>query len=369
LIDFRYHLVSIVAVFLALAIGIVLGSTALQGKALDTLKGTIGLLQSQLNNANNASKTYSNAMNADNTFVQTAEPTLLKDRLTGENLVVINEPGAASDVISGVEAAAKEAGATITGTLTLQPKFNDLTGATTTNLGQVNSLEATTYSLGLSAANDSQTVYQQDAASLIAAAVLQQAPGEVAGLTPANAKGLLDAYVAGGYLNYDGTPEGTSTTQLGAVNGRATLAVIVTPPASAADGTGDPTDEVLPALASGLASQSVATLVAGPVLTAPYSQSAITVLRGSSVNSQVSSVDNADTPAGQVTVIWALADQVQGAKPKSYGVSAGASAVSPVPSPVPSVTPTATTSGTPTPTSTSTSTKGTGEGKHTVIAK
>ena len=35
MIDFRYHLVSIVAVFLALAIGIVLGSTELQGTTLD----------------------------------------------------------------------------------------------------------------------------------------------------------------------------------------------------------------------------------------------------------------------------------------------------------------------------------------------
>ena len=37
MIDFRYHLVSIVAVFLALAIGIVLGSTELQGPAYNFL--------------------------------------------------------------------------------------------------------------------------------------------------------------------------------------------------------------------------------------------------------------------------------------------------------------------------------------------
>ena len=37
MIDFRYHLVSIVAVFLALGLGIVLGATALQ-------PGTIGFL-------------------------------------------------------------------------------------------------------------------------------------------------------------------------------------------------------------------------------------------------------------------------------------------------------------------------------------
>ncbi len=60
------------------------------------------------------------------------------------------------------------------------------------------------------------------------------------------------------------------------------------------------------------------------------------MLRGSSVSGQVSSVDNADTTLGQISTIWALADQLAGGKPNSYGIS-GASAVSPsVPSPVPS---------------------------------
>ena len=40
-VDFRYHLVSIIAVFLALAIGIVIGTTALNGALLDNLKGSI----------------------------------------------------------------------------------------------------------------------------------------------------------------------------------------------------------------------------------------------------------------------------------------------------------------------------------------
>jgi hypothetical protein len=47
-IDFRYHLVSIVAVFLALAIGIVLGSTELQGPAFSLLDKTTSKLQSEL---------------------------------------------------------------------------------------------------------------------------------------------------------------------------------------------------------------------------------------------------------------------------------------------------------------------------------
>ena len=51
MIDFRYHLVSIVAVFLALAIGIVLGSTELQPAAYNFLNSTSAKLQNQLDQA------------------------------------------------------------------------------------------------------------------------------------------------------------------------------------------------------------------------------------------------------------------------------------------------------------------------------
>jgi hypothetical protein len=79
--------------------------------------------------------------------------------------------------------------------------------------------------------------------------------------------------------------------------------------------------------------------------------SAISVLRSSSVSSQVSSVDNADTMIGQISAMWALANQLGGAKANSYGIS-GASAVSPVPSAVPSATPSTTSTPTTRPTKT-----------------
>jgi hypothetical protein len=355
-IDFRYHLVSIVAVFLALAIGIVLGSTALQGSTLDVLRSTVGSLQNQLNQVSGERDSNAKAANADNAFLQTAEPKLLNAMLAGDNLVLVTEPGAPSAVTDGIQAAAKDAGATITGVIALQQRFNDLSGATKANLYTINGELATAYGIGLASAADTQTAYQQDAAQVIAEAILEQT------LSVSDAQTLLKAYVAGGYLTYQGTPAGTATNSAGVTTGRATLAVIVTPQATAADGPNDPADEVLLALAQQFATASEAALVAGPTITAPLSTSPVSVLRGSSVSGQVSSVDNADTLIGQITTIWALASQLQGGKPGNYGVS-GASGVtvSPVPSPVPSVTATPTVAPTPT--------TGTGKVKKTVSAK
>jgi hypothetical protein len=335
-IDFRYHLVSIVAVFLALAIGIVLGSTALQGDTIDGLKAINNSLRSQLSAAtaerNSAEQQASQLGHASDAFLETAEPTLLKDMLTGDRIVLVTEPGAPSSVITELQGAAKSAGAAITGTVELQPKFNDLSGTNRSSLYALNASLASSVGLTLTQATDAQTAYQQEAAQLIAAAILDKTAGQPA-LTAADAQGVLKDYETGGYL----------TVGSGAPAAGATLAVIVTPPATTADGPSDPADEVLLALSAEFAGAGAATLVAGPTMSTTVSSSAISVLRNSSVSGQVSSVDNADTRIGQVSAIWALADQLQGGKPGSYGVSAGAAAVSPkVPSPVPSAPPTVT---------------------------
>ena len=349
MIDFRYHLVSIVAVFLALAIGIVLGSTELQGSTINGLRKVSDSLNNQLSAASAQRDAYQQQASASNAFLQTAEPKLLNGMLAGDKIVIITEPGAPSEIIDGIEKAAGAgyAGATVTGTVALQPKFNDLSGTTRSGLSAINSDLATTDGTALAPAADEQTVYQQEAAQLVATAVLNQADGE-AGLTAAQAQGLLGAYAKYGYLTTSGSPWN-----------RATMAVIVTPQTAPANGQNDPANQVLLAVAAQFAEASAATLVAGPAAGSASSASAISVLRSSSVSSQVSSVDNADTRLGQISTIWALANQLAGAKPNSYGVS-GASAVSPVPSPVPSETPTS--PGTPTP-------KATGKVKKTVNTK
>jgi hypothetical protein len=346
-IDFRYHLVSIVAVFLALAIGIVLGSTELQGTTIDTLRGTSNSLSKQLSAAEAQRDNYQTLSNASDTFLRTAEPKLVTAMLPGDRLVLVTEPGAPSGVINGIKQAAGLAGATVTGTVALQPKFNDLTGATLANLNSVNAQLAAADGASLAPAAADKTVNQQQAAQLIGSAILNKTSDE-AGLTAPQAELLLQAYAQAGYL-----------TVSGAVTDRATLAVLVTPQAAPADGSADPANQVLLAVAGQFAQASAATVVTGSVGGSAESGSAISVLRSSSVSSQVSSVDNADTTLGQISSVWALASQASGGKPNSYGIS-GASAVSPVPLPVPSVTVSP---------SVSPSTKATGKAKTTVGTK
>ena len=355
MIDFRYHLVSIVAVFLALAIGIVLGATELQGHTIDALNATSNQLRSELSNAQAQNDSYGKQVSANEQFLQTSESRLLGGLLTGDKVVIVTEPGAQQSVADGIKQAAQTAGATVNGEVALQPKFYDVSGGTQSSLSVINGDLAGTDGTLLDAAVNPQTADQQDAAQLIATAIMDRSATQPDSLTAASAQALLNEYAQAGYLTVTGSPWD-----------RATLTVVVTPQSAPTDGANDPANQVLLAVAQEFANASAVTLVAGNT-SGSAQDSAISVLRSSSVSSSVSSVDNADTTLGQIVTVQALAAQLAGGKPNSYGVS-GASAVSPqtVPTPSPSASATVspTTSSTPHP-----HTSATGKGTSSVKKK
>ncbi|MGH3170355.1 MAG: copper transporter [Trebonia sp.] len=341
MIDFRYHLVSIVAVFLALAIGIVLGATQLQRTTVDVLQSTSNNLSSKLNAVSAERDTYQTQSNASEQFLQTAQRTLLAGRLTGQRVVLITEPGAQASVISGVQQAVGDAHATVTGEIALQPRFNDIDGATQSSLaaidGTIGNSDGTVFDQGTNA----QTTYQQEAAQLIATAVLTKSSsssgsqgGARPGISAASAQTMLSAFATQGYLTVSGDVTGGSA-------GRATLAVLVVPQAAPAAGQDDPVNQVLLAITPEFAAAGSSTVAVGSTTGAAQPGNSISVLRGSSVSDKVSTVDNGDMILGQITVAEALAALLAGGKPNSYGIS-GASAVSP--DPLPSAIPTATAS-------------------------
>ena len=344
MIDFRYHLVSIVAVFLALAIGIVLGSTELQGTVIAGLRKTSSSLTSQLNAASNERDAYAAQVaaaaaqaGAADAFLQTSESQLLAGGrlLAGDRLVLVTEPGAPDAVTKGVETAAADAGAVVTGEVALQPTFNELSGPSQATLSSINDSVDANDGGTLTAGTDPQTTTQQDAAQLIATAILekpesqqsQQGQQNQAGLSAAAAQTLLNAYAQAGFITVTGSPAN-----------RARLVVIIAPGSVPADGSSDPMNQVLVAIGREFATSGAVTVIAGATTPSGQAGSAISVVRASPVSSQVSTVDNADTTQGQITVMQAIAAQLAGGQPSSYGIS-GATSVSPSPAPTAPQTP------------------------------
>jgi Copper transport outer membrane protein, MctB len=350
-IDFRYHLVSIVAVFLALAIGIVLGSTELQGPAYNLLNQTTAKLQNELDQANSQRDTAQQQASLGANYAQAVQPVVLHNLLAGQRLLIITEPGAPASVVTAIgNAATQDAGATVTGQIALQSKFFDNSDTTLDALNQIN--------LAMSQADgvvlNTGPPYQQQAAQVIAGEILTRAsrsPGvgtasqqpstqpstsPSAGQQDTAAATMLDAYANAGFLTISGQPSVP-----------ATLVVIVTPQTAPSDGSADPLDQLLVPVAEELAAQSSATVVAG-VSANSGPGGPIAVLRASSAASKVSTIDDADFVAGQSVVIQALATQLNGGNPGSYGFADGASAVAPSPAPTPSASASATVTASPT---------------------
>jgi hypothetical protein len=334
-IDFRYHLVSIVAVFLALAIGIVLGSTELQGPAYNLLDKTTSKLQNELGQVSSQRDAAQQQASEGEMYAQAVEPTVLRGLLAKQRLLIVTEPGAQSSVVSGISSAALAAGASITGQINLATKFFDTSGTTQDSLNVTTTDVAEAAGLTL----DSSATYQQQAAQVIASEILTTAAASD-GKPPAadqatNAATMLQAYAGSQFLSTTGQPASS-----------ATLVVVVTPQNPPSDGSTDQLDQVLIPLVTELAAKSSATVVVGSSA-GSGAGSPIAVLRSNNVSGQVSTVDDADLVAGQTVAMQALAVGLAGGKAGSYGFTAnGATAIAPSPAPSPSAS--ATASGTPT---------------------
>ncbi len=326
MIDFRYHLVSIVAVFLALAIGIVLGSTELQGPAYNLLDKTTSKLQNELGQVSSQRDTAQQQATEGEQYAQAVEPTVLRGLLTGQRLLIVTEPGAQSSVVSGISSAAVAAGASITGQINLATKFFDTSGTAQDSLNQTTLDVAQAAGLQL----DSSATYQQQAAQVIASEILVRAPASSSANKPpadqaTEASTMLQSYAASQFLSTTGQPASP-----------ATLVVVVTPQNPPPDGSTDQLDQVLVPLVTEFAAKSSATVVVGSSA-GSGAGSPIGVLRSNNVSSQVSTVDDADLVAGQTVAMQALAVGLSGGKAGSYGFTAnGASAIAPSPAPTPS---------------------------------
>jgi Copper transport outer membrane protein, MctB len=324
-IDFRYHLVSIVAVFLALSVGIVLGSTELRGAALTALDRTSNALSTKLNAANNENSVLQQEVSGDRSFAQAAEPVLLAHLLDGQRVVVVTAPGAPAGVVSGVTAALGDAGATVSGQVALSARFADTSAS---NLSLLDQLTQRVAPSGLTLANGTP---QQQAAQVLASALVSSRPSSGSsgssgsgGSGSQSAQTILSSYSAGQFITVSGQP----------AQG-ATLAVIVTPASAPAAGNSDPANQAIVSLAQEFGSVSEATVVAGPSAGSGQG-SAISAVRSSGAANGVSTVDNADQVIGQIVAVQALHQQLTGHKPGSYGTQSGANAAGPSPAPTPS---------------------------------
>ena len=310
MIDFRYHLVSIIAVFLALAVGLAVGSTALSGKAEEALTAA----QHRALAENNALHKEKNLLQSELAVAEALEAASAKAILAGQlpqdRVVLIAAPNADTAVLSGLTTALRQAGATVTGEVQLTTQFTTTSGQTEDELSQLAGSLAAQSGLALATDPANEAVAGQQAAAQVLADSLVSSSGTE---TSSSSQNILNDFSQAGYITVSGTPAAQP----------AQLAVLVTPngppPQSAS--------QVLAAVAQELKAAGGSTVMAGAVISIGAG-SAISV--EDSAGPMVSTVDNADTETGQIMVVLALRLALEGKSPQAYGAGPG-TAVSPAP--------------------------------------
>jgi hypothetical protein len=121
-INFRYHVVSLTAVFLSLAVGLVLGSTVLNGPMLDALNSQVTTL-GQANQQLREQVTFlEGEAEREEAFATEAASLLLDGTLTGRRVTVVVLPEAADYAAELTETLALS-GAELAGTVRLTDRF------------------------------------------------------------------------------------------------------------------------------------------------------------------------------------------------------------------------------------------------------
>ena len=313
MIDFRYHVVSIVAVFLALALGLFIGGTSLNGTFASDIKDRTTAVSNKNKELSSTNNALQGQLVDEQRFETAAEPYIFRNDLSGESVVVVSAPGADGGTRSDVVKALTAAGATVSGDVRLQDELLDP--------AQRTFLDTLTARLDVPGHPVSSGSGSERAMELLA---------DVLGIRPASAP--VPAAAAARVLS--GFEDGNLLTVDGGVAHPASLAVLIAPPPPSA--SADPKlvqaqDALLLELARDLDNSAVGAVIAGPVSAAD--SGLLKAARGNKdVTGDVSTVDGVDLPRGIIATVLALAEQAEGGV-GSYGARSGAKAPLPTPSP------------------------------------
>lgn len=114
MIDFRYHAMSLAAVFVALAVGLLLGVTLGDTSLVSDVRGGLeDSLKGDLNEARQESSDRKDQIERQNEFIGAAYPQLVDDRMAGDRVATIGSATVAQSTLKSVTRAVEPAGANV----------------------------------------------------------------------------------------------------------------------------------------------------------------------------------------------------------------------------------------------------------------
>jgi hypothetical protein len=285
MITFRHFLTSLVAVFLALAVGIVLGG----GPLSDVTDPDSAPASATEDAAADPAGVYAEG------FAGAVGPLLTSAKLAERSVAVVTAPGVNEETLTALAEQVTAAGGAVTGRYSLtdsmiapeQKALVDTLGSQLmTQQGKTIAADATTY---------------DRIGQLLGVAIATTTPE---GDAPSGKEtAVIDSLVGADLLAFEGT-----------VTRRAPLVLLVLGGEPAAEGG----DTITAGIAAGLSRAATGVVVAGTL--ADGGEGQIGRLRAEPVSAEVATVDGIDTAAGRVTTVLTLS-RALAAKGGAFGAS------------------------------------------------
>lgn len=188
MIDFRYHLVSIISIFLALAVGIVLGAGPLQQNLGTQLADQVSALRTEKQVLNQRLTAAEAQVAAGQEYATAVTGRVVEGRLAGHGVVVIQLPAAESKLGDTLKATLAQAGATVTATVTLSDDWFDPGKADARDTAAT----AAATALGLTSASTGDALLGEVLARIVVTKdVAEQSASRTAALDVLSSAGLL----------------------------------------------------------------------------------------------------------------------------------------------------------------------------------
>ncbi len=113
MISLRQHVVTIVAIFLALALGVLAGSAFVQPRLIESLETQVDDQRQRITDLQDEVGQLRDQLAAEQAFNDAALPHLTRNRLIGLDAVVLSQEGVEDEVVAETRGALEEAGATV----------------------------------------------------------------------------------------------------------------------------------------------------------------------------------------------------------------------------------------------------------------
>lgn len=308
MISWRYHLVSIVAVFLALGLGVLTGTTVLNDNLVRNLKAQTRNLKADLDELRASVDDLQSQLGTMSAFAEQAMPYLVGGRLATRQVIVVTEEGVDGKALAQARRSLDLADAQVLTTLTVLPAMAAGTPGSQRDLALL---------LGLP-----EDASPDELTSAAAEALAQRLAQDPTTVTPAS--DVLGDLLSQGFLT--ASAPGISDATLQEIGGRGQLIVAV----------GGATAELIPPSSTfmvpfvqSLAGSGVTTAAGESLASQDGFVSEVRSLVPSSTS--LVTVDNVDLPIGGSALVLGLREAIIDGTGGNYGVKVGASRLLPPP--------------------------------------